>query len=519
MRLTQMLLRAAHVSHAGWATRQGERRRSWQEFAARVARLAGGLKDLGIGTGDRVAILALNSDRYLEFFFAVPWAGAVFVPINTRLAAPEIAYWLNDSGSLALFVDDNFLPLLPKLRPELTTVRHFVHVGDGPAPAGLVHYEALHDGSAAHADAERGGGDLAGIFYTGGTTGQSKGVMLSHGNLHANALNATIGLRFDRHTNWLHAAPMFHLADGTSTFAVTLMGGQHCFIPKFDAGEVLAAIERYRASHSCLVPTMINLVVNHPDLPRHDISSFRGVLYGASPMPETLIRKALQVMPKVGFFHGYGQSECAPMLTVMGPEYHVLEGANAAKLTSCGQPAAGVEVKICDEAGNEVKRGVLGEIRARGANVMLGYWNKPELTARTIVDGWIRTGDGATMDEDGFVYIVDRLKDMIISGGENVYSAEVENAIYRHAGVAECAVIGIPHDKWGEQVHAIVRLKAGERADAQTLIAHCKALIANYKCPRSVAFATDPLPLSGAGKILKTELRKPYWAGRAKQVS
>ncbi|MBM3492093.1 MAG: long-chain-fatty-acid--CoA ligase [Alphaproteobacteria bacterium] len=519
MRLTHMMLRAARTNRAGSATVAGQRRRNWQEFAARVARLAGGLKRLGIGPGERVAILALNGDRYLEFFFAVPWAGAVFVPINTRLAVPEIAFWLNDSGSQALFIDDAFLPLLPRLKPALATVRHLVYLGDGPAPAGLTHYEALHDGAAAADDAERSGHDPAGIFYTGGTTGQSKGVMLSHANLHANALNAAIGLRFDRHTNWLHAAPMFHLADGTSTFAVTLMGGAHCFIPKFDAGELLAAIERYRASHSCLVPTMINLVVNHPDLPGRDIASFRGVLYGASPMPEALIRKALDVMPRVGFFHGYGQSECSPMLTLMGPEYHVLEGPNAGKLTSCGQPAAGVEVKICDQAGNELPRGQIGEIRARGANVMLGYWNQPELTRRTIVDGWIRTGDGATMDEDGFVYIVDRLKDMIISGGENVYSAEVEDALYRHPAVLECAVIGIPHDKWGEQVHAIVRLRPAATAGAEALIRHCKALIANYKCPRSVAFVEAPLPLSGAGKILKTELRKPYWSGRRKQVN
>ncbi|HZD25422.1 MAG TPA: long-chain-fatty-acid--CoA ligase [Alphaproteobacteria bacterium] len=518
MRLTQAVDRAALVNRSGIATRFGEREQTWTRFRERVARLAAGLQRLGVGPGDRVALLAQNSDRYLEWFFAVPWAGAVFVPVNTRLAAPEVAYWLNDSGSSALFVDDDFLAMLKPLEGKLETVREVVYLGDGEAPRGLKHYEGLIEGESPVADAGRSGDDLAGLFYTGGTTGVSKGVMLSHANLVSNALNVIPVMGFDARTNWLHAAPMFHLADGSGTFAVAMQAGSHCFIPKFEPVQTLAAMQRYRPTHGVLVPTMLNMVVNHPEVANYDLTSVERILYGASPMPAAVIRKALEVMPGVKFVHGYGQTESSPFLTALGPEYHDLASPLSERMGSIGHPGPAIEVLILDETDAEAPRGTVGEICARAPNVMLGYWNKPELTAQTLRNGWLHTGDGGYMDEDGFVYIVDRMKDMIISGGENVYSAEVENAIYQHPAVAECAVIGIPHEKWGEQVHAVVRLKEGEKLDEAGLIAHCHELIAGYKCPRSVTFRDEPLPLSGAGKILKTELRKPYWQGQEKQV-
>ncbi|WP_417512813.1 long-chain-fatty-acid--CoA ligase [Minwuia sp.] len=517
MSLTQGVRRAAQVNRNGVATVFADRTRTWSEFHDRVARLAAGLQSLGLDAGERVALLANNSDRYLEYFFAVPWAGNVFVPVNTRLAPPEVAYWLSDSESRVLFIDDDFLPFLPKLQGNMPSVEKIVYVGDGDAPDGLIHYESLIDSQSAIEDAGREGEDLAGLFYTGGTTGVSKGVMLSHRNLVSNALHMMRDSDFEEDMIWLHSGPMFHLADGTSTFAATMLAASHRFIPKFEPAAALEAIETHRVTNGLFVPVMMNMVVNHPDVTRRDLSSLRGILYGASPMPEAVIRKAMELIPSVGFYHAYGQTETSPLLTILKPQFHSFGEGGKAK--SAGRATYGVELCIKDEDGNILKPGEIGEVCAKGPNVMQGYWNKPELTAQTLKDGWIHTGDGGYLDEDGFVYIVDRVKDMIISGGENVYSAEVENAVYQHPAVVECAVIGVPDDKWGERVHAIVRCHEGKSTTEAEIIAFCHDLIANYKCPRSVSFRTEPMPVSGAGKILKTELRKPYWEGVEKGVN
>ena len=518
MALTQFIRRASQVNKDGIATVFADRRHSWTDFRARIARLAAGIRGLGVKEGDRVALLANNSDRYLEYFFAVPWAGAVFVPVNTRLAPPEVAYWIGDSESRVLFIDDDFLPFLPRLEGKMPSVEKIVYVGDGEAPDGLLHYEKLIADNAEMEDAGRAGEDLAGLFYTGGTTGVSKGVMLSHRNLVSNAMHVIPDMDFQEDIIWLHSAPMFHLADGTATFAATMMAGSHRFIPKFDPGQALEAIEEHGVTNALFVPTMMNMVVNHPDVKTRDVSTLRGILYGASPMPEAVVRKAMELMPKVKFYHAYGQTETSPLLTLLKPHFHTFDGPYAGKVKSAGRATYGVEVVILGEDGKEVPRGEVGEVCAKGPNVMQGYWNKPELTAETIRDGWIHTGDGGYMDEDGYIYNVDRVKDMIISGGENVYSAEVENAVYQHPAVVECAVIGVPDEKWGERVHAIVRCHEGQSLTERELIDFCHELIANYKCPRSVSFRDDPMPLSGAGKILKTELRKPYWEGQGKQV-
>lgn len=519
MALTQFIRRNAQITRHATATTFGDRTQNWTGFQDRISRMAAALQKLGVTPGDRVAILANNSDRYLEYFFAVPWSGGAFVPINTRLAPPEVEYWISDSGSRILFIDDDFLPFLPSLKGKMPTVEHIIYVGDGDAPDGLLHYESLIRDNSPAEDAGRSGEDLAGLFYTGGTTGVSKGVMLSHRNLVSNAMHVIHEMDFTSDMVWLHAGPMFHLADGTATFGATVLGAAHCFIPKFEPGAALEALEKHGITNSLFVPTMMNMVVNHPDVTTRDLSKLRGILYGASPMPEAVVRKALELMPQVGFYHAYGQTECSPLLTLLKPPYHDFDGPDAHLAKSVGRATLGVDLIILDADGNEAPRGVVGEICAKGPNVMQGYWNKPELTADTIRDGWIHTGDGGTMDDDGFVFIVDRVKDMIISGGENVYSAEVENAVYQHQSVVECAVIGVPDEKWGERVHAIVRLREDATVRAEDIIAHCHALIANYKCPRSVTFRAEPMPLSGAGKILKNEMRKPYWEGKTKQVN
>ncbi len=517
--ITQFLRRAVQTNATGIATVFGTRRQDWATFADRTVRLAGALTALGFRPGDRIGILALNCDRYLECFFGLARGGFIFVPINTRLAPPEIAYWLSDSGCSGLLLDDTFQPILAELHAQIPDVKHVIHIGDAPAPPGQLAYDALIAAAEPVPDAGRRGNDLAGIFYTGGTTGRSKGVMLSHANILANAQNTLPGADVGRDTRYLHAAPMFHLADGAMTFLVTAYGGTHYFLPRFDPAAMLQMIARHRITHSLIVPTMVNMLVHHPEITEHDLSSLRHVLYGASPMPEAVIRRALQVLPNARFAQAYGQSEASPVMTVLAPEYHCFEGPFAGRMKSAGQPALGCEIRIHDLDDNEVPRGTVGEICGRGPLVMLGYWNQPELTAHTLRNGWLHTGDGGTMDDAGFVYVVDRLKDMIVSGGENVYSAEVEEALYANPAVAECAVIGVPDDTWGERVHAVVRLKPGFRATEAELIAGCHARIANYKCPRGIDIREQPLPLSGAGKILKAELRKPFWAGRDRRVN
>ena len=518
--MTQMIRRAAQVAGTTLATQDGDRQQTWTEFQTKLARFAGGLQKLGIGNDDCVAILALNSDRYFEFMFAVPWAGGVFQPINTRLAGPEVVYWLNDSAARVLLVDQNFAELVTSIRDQLTHVESIVFVDDTTLPAGCIPYSELVSAPAV-ADAGRQGDDIAGLFYTGGTTGRSKGVMLSHTNLVVNAMQCLPALDCRQCDRILHAAPMFHIADAIVCMTAAATAGTNFFLPAFTPLGTLQAIQEHSIQRMLLVPTMINMLVNHPDAGQYTTSSLRAVMYGASPMPEPVIKKAMQVLPTTAFYQAYGQTEAAPVITVLSAERHTFEGPLAGKMKSAGQAAPLVDLAIMDTDNTPVASGTVGEICMRGPNIMTGYRNLPEQTAATIIDGWLHTGDGGYPDVDGFLFIVDRVKDMIISGGENVYSAEVENALYQHPAVNQCAVIGIPHEKWGEQVHAVVVLHADKNATAteEALIAHCKTLIAGFKCPRSISFLQEPLPLSGAGKILKTELRKPFWPEGGRKVN
>jgi len=519
MSIVQSVKRNAQIRGRQTATIFGARSRTWLEFRDRVARLAGGLKALGVGPDDRVAILALNSDRYLEAYVAVPWAGGAVVPLNIRWSEAENAYALNDSETTILFVDDAFLKQAGMLKQQLGALRTIIHMGDAPPPAGLIGHDAAIDAHPPLTDAGRGGEDLAGIFYTGGTTGFPKGVMLPHRGLWASAIAMLAETEPVANNVVLHAAPMFHLADGAVINSGTIAGAAHAAIPSFTPEGVLQAIERYKVTQLLLVPTMIGMLVAHPMIAETDVSSVKLLTYGGSVIPEAVLARAIKAFPGCKFFQGYGQTELSPIATFLGAEYHVLEGPNAGRLTSAGRAAACNELEIVDANDNEVPRRTVGEIRCRGPNTMLGYWKKPQETAAVLRNGWVYTGDAGFMDEDGFVTIVDRIKDMIVTGGENVYSAEVENAVFGHAAIAQCAVIGIPSAEWGEAVHAIVILKEGHVATAAEIIAHCRARIANYKCPRSVEFRSEQFPLSGAGKVLKRELRAPYWEGQRRHVS
>ncbi|MGJ7509763.1 long-chain-fatty-acid--CoA ligase [Variovorax sp. GT1P44] len=518
MYLTQSFHRAISTRPGAIASVYRDRRRTFAQMGDRVARLAGALRKLGLQPGDRVGMLALNSDRYLEYYMAVYWAGCAVNPANIRWSAAEIAFSLDDCDTRVLIVDDQFAPMVPELLRRSVALRTLIHAGDGATPEGMLSYETLIAESEPAEDAGRGGSDLAGVFYTGGTTGFPKGVMLSHAGLYVNALAIVAEGAVRDGDIGLHAAPMFHLADGAFMNAMFACGGTHVMIPAFTPLAVLEAIGRDRITASLLVPTMIQMTVDHPEVPRHDLSSLRSVIYGASPISEALIDRATRALPRVGFFQAYGMTELSPVATMLRPEFHTREGRALGKVRSAGRPTYCVELRIEDIDGSELPRGEVGEIAVKGPGMMLGYWNRPEESAQALRGGWMHTGDAGRMDEEGFVFVVDRIKDMIVTGGENVYSVEVENAVLQHASVAACAVIGIPCDKWGEQVHAVVVLKAGAAATGEDIQAHCKTLIANYKCPRSIEFIAA-LPLSGAGKVLKTALRAPHWEGRERAIA
>ena len=518
MYLTQGLRRSIQQTPRAVATVFQGRRRTFAELGDRVARLAGALRELGVQPGDRVGMLALNSDRYLEYYLGTYWAGGAVNPINTRWSAAEIAYSIDDCQTALMLVDDNFIGMVGELRERCPGLRAVVHVGDGPAPAGMLGYEALLAEARPVDDALRSGEDLAGVFYTGGTTGSPKGVMLSHRNLFTNSMAIVAEGAIARGCVGLHVAPMFRLADGCFMNAMLASGGCHVIVPRFEPIAVMEAIQNEQVDEVLLVPTMIQMLVDHPDIGRFRLGSLRNMLYGASPISERLLDRAMKALPEAGFTQLYGMTELSPMATILTQEMHREAGRKLGRHRSGGRAAMGCEVRVVDALGQEVARGEVGEVAVRGPGVMMGYWNKPTETASAVRDGWMFTGDGGRMDADGYVYIVDRIKDMIVTGGENVYSAEVESVVATHPGVAACAVIGVPNDQWGELVHVVVVRKPGAEFDGQALIDHCKALIAGYKCPREVSFV-DAMPLSGAGKILKTPLRAPYWAGRERKVA
>ena len=502
MYLTQALHGAVQQDRERTLTICGDTVRSAGACADRVARFAGGLRALGVGRGDRVAVLGRNSDRYHESLLAVAWADAVVVPVNNRWTPAEVAFALRDCGASVLLVDEAHLPIVDAIRrPALPAV--VVVLAGTEAPAGSIAMERLLAENEPMADSRRGGGDLFGIFYTGGTTGQAKGVMLSHANVLASALGslatgqfATPGGRL------LHAAPMFHLADLATWVAMLIAGGSHVMVPGFTPAAVLSAIDRHQVTDVLLVPTMIQLLVDFPDAARYDVSSLRRLLYGGSSMPESLLPRARKLFPQAGFVQAYGMTELAPVATLLLPADH-----DAPELArSAGRAAPHAEVRIVDRGGGEAPRGTVGEIVVRGDHVMVGYWERPGETADALRDGWLHTGDGGYMDQHGYVYLVDRIKDMIISGDENVYSAEVETALARHPAVASCAVVGLPDAQWGERVHAIVVLRPGAGATVDELREFCRGHIAGYKIPRSVEFVAS-LPVSGVGKILKRQLR------------
>lgn len=513
--MPNLIERAARLNPDGLCTRFEGREFTWAQTCDQVARLAAGLAGFGLAQGDRVGILSLNSDRYYQAVFAIPWAGYTMVPLNTRWALPENTYAVADSQVRVLLFDDAFAEQAQQLLADVECLEAAVYMGDGDCPewaASLDHLIAAHEPAPPPAlDAN----DMAGIFYTGGTTGFPKGVMQSHRAIWASAVGALPLMEMRRDSTYLHAAPMFHMADFAGSMGATMSCAAHVIVRAFEPGLVLDTIGGEGITHALLVPAMIKMLLNHPKVDDADFSRLETIAYGASPMPAATLETLMRKWPNVGLVQAYGQTELAPIATMLAKSDH---RAGSDKLKAAGQPTAVTELRIVDDEGADCAIGASGEIVVRGPHTMIGYWNKPEETAKALQDGWVFTGDAGYLDSDGYLFIVDRVKDMVVTGGENVFTTEVENALISHDAVQDVAVIGIPHEEWGEAVHAIVILHAQQSATEQELLDHCRAQIAGYKLPKGITFRDEPMPLSGAGKVLKTELRKPYWEGQDRQV-
>lgn len=493
----------------------GETRLTYGELGQRAARLANALAARGAGPGRVVAIVAPNGHEFLEAYFACAALGAVLAPINVRLSPREVAAVLGHCEAAALISHASFAGCATAaLAAGGHDVRRVLWVG-GVARDGDDDYEAALAGASAELPRrpEAAADTLAHLYFTSGTTGAARGVMLTHGNVLFHALAAIAELHLTDADVWLHAAPLFHLADAWATFAITWVGGTHVCLPAFDAGRALEAIERDRVTVSNLIPTMLNLMVSHPALATRDLSSLRVILSGGAPIAPETVRRIVEGFG-CDYVQTYGMTETSPYLTVSVLKAHLAKLPAERQLewkSKTGRPFLGVELRVVRDDGAEVARDgrEVGEILARGPIVTPGYWKDPEATAAAFDRGWLRTGDLAVVDAEGYLDIVDRKKDMIVTGGENVYSTEVEHVLYEHPDVLEAAVIGVPDPVWGEAVMAVVAPRPGAVPTAQGVIDFVKSRLAHYKAPKAVAFC-DSLPRTGSGKIAKRELRERY---------
>jgi len=532
MILTETLTKALKLFPEKHAIVCGEKKWTYQEFGDRINRLSHSLKVFGIGKDDKVAILHPNCHTFLEAYYAIPQIGAISVPINYRLSPREIAFILQDSESKILITDSMFRNQIDPIRREIQGIEKILWTGEvlgSPClPAGRndsidLNYEKVlqHAKSSPLPDPPSNGEDIAQIYYTSGTTGRPKGVMLSHKNVTTHALGTIAEIHLTDCDVWIHVAPLFHLADAWATWAVTWVGGTHVLVREFDARMVLETIQREKVTLTNLIPTMLNLMVNHPDVGKFDYRSLRVLLSGGAPIAPEVVRKIVKTF-KCDYIQTYGMTETSPYLTLSILKEHFKKLSNEDQLrfkSKTGREFIGVALKVVNDRGEEVKKDEkeVGEIIVKGDIVTEGYWKLPEETKKSIKNGWLYTGDMAVIDEEGYVTIVDRKKDMILTGGENVYSTEVENILYMHTAILECAVVGVPDQKWGESVKGIVVLKPGKKATEQEIIQFCKEKMAHYKAPKSIDFI-KALPRTGSGKIHKKGLRDKYWEGYEKKV-
>jgi acyl-CoA synthetase (AMP-forming)/AMP-acid ligase II len=473
------------------------RRHTFAGLVDAVGRHAAALAARGVRSGDRVALLAPNTDELVTALLACWWLGAAATPLNIRWSAPELDYALGDSQAELLLVDPALASLVAN-EPGLPVLT---------LPALADEARALPP----RPDSRTGGDALACILYTGGTTGRSKGVMLSHANFWSAAVARGAELPNSPDSITLLVAPLFHVAGLGRLIGQAIVGGGCVTMPQYRPARVLQAIEHDGVSDIIVVPSMLQSLLDDPTFRPERVQGLARIAFGAAPMPPDLLDRALEAWPRAEFFQAYGMTETAGAVCMNPPENHRHEARARGLVNSVGRPGLGAEIMIADESGREVPRGEVGEILVRGPMIMQGYWRQPQATNAAFNDGWLRTGDGGRMTPEGFLFIVDRLKDMIISGGENVYSGEVEAALRSHPAVAQAAVIGVPDAQWGEAVHAVVVLQPQAAGDAaslpEALRAWCRKQLAGYKCPRAFSFVPE-LPMSAAGKVLKNVLRK-----------
>jgi len=492
---------------------------SFKEVDKRVNRLINALKNMGVKKGDHVGILAYNCYRYFEVF-ALTKAGIVTVPLNYRCVGPELEYLINNSEITTLILEKEFLNTINAIRPNIPTVKNFISL-DAPIP-GMADYEDLiHHASPEEPNVDIRENDIAVIYYSSGTTGRPKGAIHTHKSMMAEMRLPVLcpDLELRPEDIALCVMPFFHVGGSVAhMLSVYATGATSVILRKFDEAAVLKAIQDYRISYVCLVPAMIIRLMDYPDTGKYDITSLRTIAYTGAPMPLEAMKRAIKQFGSI-LVQSLGQTETLKM-AILPKRDHKLEGnpQELKRLESAGKPPFPGELIIADKEGNELPRGTPGEIAARSDRNMAAYWKMPDETKDTFKNGWLYTGDVGIMDEDGYVYLIDRRKDMIISGGENIYSREVEDVLYQHPAVADAAVIGVPDEKWGESVKAIVVLKEGMKATEQELIDFCKARLASYKKPKSVEFY-DSVPKTATGKIKKAEIREKYWAGKTRRIN
>jgi len=499
----------------------GDRTLTWGELYERACRVAQALADAGVGAQDRVAFIDKNGIEHFELFFGASLLNAVCVDVNWRLAAPEVEYIVNDSAATVFVVGPDFVPLLDAITANLSSVATIVVIGGHDEHESFAdwvdRYPAEDPGATSALD------DVAFQLYSSGTTGRPKGVMLSNTNFFGLLPVAKDIWELSPDAVNLVAMPLFHIGGGGWATAGMYEGCTSVIVRELDPAALVGMFAEHGITHAFLVPVALQFMLMVPGVEDADFSSLRIIVYGASPISDDVLARSIEVF-KCKFWQAYGLTESTGTVVNLPPEDHDLNGPNAHRLRSCGVAGPGVELRIVDvdavtDTPTDAPVGEVGEIWVRSRQVMKGYWNLPEETERAITpEGWLRTGDAGYLDDDGYLYIHDRVKDMIVSGGENVYPAEVENVLMGHPDVADCAVIGVPHDKWGETGKAVVVRAEGSDVSEQGLIDYCRERLAGFKCPTSVEW-TDALPRNPSGKILKKVLREPYWAGRDRRVS
>ena len=494
----------------------GDRETTYREFDSYANKISQGLISLDCHPDTRVAFLAKNSDYFFEFLYGTLKSRTVAVGVNWRLAPPEVSFIVNDSKSEVLFVGSEFFGLVEKIKDDLPHVKKIIAVGD-------VHEE--WEGFVDWRDAQEDKDPLLETFseddviqlYTSGTTGSPKGVQLTNANFSSANIMATYGYyrdTFKEQSVNLVCMPVFHVAGTNMGLAGYVFGCKSIIIPEVDPTLILQLVEKERIENTLFVPAVILFLIQHPEVESTDWSSLKTVVYGASPIAQDTLEKAIEIMD-CEFWQVYGLTETNGAVTFLSPEDH---DPSKEKLRSCGKPGHGTEIKVVDEEGKDLPVGEVGEIIIKSGNNMKGYWNRSEATKESIINDWFYSGDAGFFDEDGFLFIHDRVKDMIVSGGENIYPAEVENALMSHEYIVDAAVIGIPDDKWGEAVKGFVVLGEGANLEEVDIISYTRTQIAGYKCPKSINFVSE-LPRNPSGKILRRELRDPYWEGKERQVS